>query len=336
MGSSETIRDNISDILYCSSEFSSNRASHNKLISQHVPTKIKPLNNKQLGYYLAGLIDGDVHFDNQKGHLIIVYDIKDKSVAYWLKNQIGYGSINIIKNKNAIKYVISHSKGLFKILELINGKLKTHNKYDQIINNLLKNNILVNKYFYNKYNKFIMGDLYDFNNHWLTGFIDADGSFQIKILERSNRKLPEIRLKLQITQKDKYILNYIKLFICKSNRPPVHCTGGPSHINDINNLKGCYIGTRINNNNISQPGAMHQVGEKDLNLYYYLETTSLNNNKFIINYLDKYHLISYKYLNYLYFRKTYLLIQNKDNLTNEDINKIKNYKNKMRYKISEI
>lgn len=39
------------------------------------------------------------------------------------------------------------------------------------------------------------------DNHWLAGFIDADGSFQIKKINRTDRLLEEVRLSLQIDQK---------------------------------------------------------------------------------------------------------------------------------------
>lgn len=318
-GSSETTRDNIilksSNIYNNTKNKSLNKPGDSrdnqhsagyKNISIHVPSKRKPLNDDQLGYYLAGLIDGDGNFSKQKGNLTIAYDLKDKSAAYWLKSQIGYGTVSPIKNKNCIKYVVSHSDGLLRILELINGKLKTHNKYMQVINYLLCNNNLVKNKFYNKYNNFIKGNLNDFNNHWLAGFIDSDGSLQIKIIKpKSDIKYKsEIRLRLQIAQKDKEILNYIKLFICKSD-----------DINNIDSLKGCYIGTRIHNNSIT----------------YYLEVTSFNTIKNVIMYLDTYQLISYKYLNFLYFRKAYLIVQNKEHLCLEGINKIKILKEKMKY-----
>jgi hypothetical protein len=33
------------------------------------------LNKEQLGYYLAGLLDGDGYFDH-KGYVVIAYDLK--------------------------------------------------------------------------------------------------------------------------------------------------------------------------------------------------------------------------------------------------------------------
>jgi len=47
----------------------------------------------------------------------------------------------------------------------------------------------------------------------LSGFADADASFQIKIIERINRIKPEIRLNFQIDQKNKDILVLIKNYL---------------------------------------------------------------------------------------------------------------------------
>ena len=52
-----------------------------------------------------------------------------------------------------------------------------------------------------------------FYNHWLAGFTDADGSFQIQIINRTTRDRPEIRLNYQIDQKKSDILELIKSFI---------------------------------------------------------------------------------------------------------------------------
>ena len=65
-GTSETIRNNAEII---------------KNISIHVPTHLKPLNDEQLGHYLAGLIDGDGHFSS-KLQLVIVFSSPDVKLAY--------------------------------------------------------------------------------------------------------------------------------------------------------------------------------------------------------------------------------------------------------------
>jgi len=108
-----------------------------KLISVHVPTHLKPANYDQFGHYLAGLIDGDGHFSKQQ-QLVIVFNSLDVSLAYYIKKQIGFGNICKVKNKKAFLLIIGSKKGLEKVINLINGKIRTKNKLDQICNNILK------------------------------------------------------------------------------------------------------------------------------------------------------------------------------------------------------
>lgn len=83
--------------------------------------------------------------------------------------------------------VIYNFIGIKKVLDLINGKLRSESKLDQI-NRLLKNSKFKNKFI--DYIDFKLNLSNDFNNHWLSGFSDADASFQIKIsrLLRKRRK----------------------------------------------------------------------------------------------------------------------------------------------------
>ena len=55
---------------------------------------------------------------------------------------------------------------------------------------------------------------------------------------------------------------------------------------------------------------------------YYYGSTSFGSAKKVINYFDYYHLLSSKHINYLKWRKAYLIIQNKYHLTQDDIIKI--------------
>jgi hypothetical protein len=107
-----------------------------KTISIHNSKHLKPLNDNQFGHYLAGLIDGDGHFSS-KQQLVIVFSSSDLSLAYYLKLRIGYGQIRKVKNKNAYLLIISNKDGLIKVINLINCKLRTLNKYNQVINNIL-------------------------------------------------------------------------------------------------------------------------------------------------------------------------------------------------------
>ena len=265
-GTSETIRDNTENL---------------KNISIHVPTHLKPLNDEQLGHYLAGLIDGDGHFSS-KQQLVIVFSYPDIQLAYYIKQIIGFGHVTKVKDKNAYLYIISNKEGMLKTINLINGKLRTLNKFNQVVNNILS---------HSKYSEpileFKINDSNDFNNHWLAGFSDADASFQVKMVYRDNRTLPEIRLNFQIDQKDKDVLSLILKIL------------------------GGNIGYRASQDS------------------YYYGSTSFGSAKKVINYFDNFHLQSSKHINYLKWRKAYIIIQDKGHLTEEGVDNISNLKNSM-------
>ena len=94
--------------------------------------------NKPFGYdlqifgsYLAGLIEGDGWFGDKVLHIIFAEN--DISLAYLIKNRIGHGNVYKIKDKKAVRYICKNTKGLSLILSLINGKICSNLKYDQLI-----------------------------------------------------------------------------------------------------------------------------------------------------------------------------------------------------------
>lgn len=255
-----------------------------KNISPHVPKHFKPLNDEQFGHYLAGLIDGDGHF-SKIGQLVIVFSHPDAFLAYYIKEKLGYGNVRKVKNKNAYLFVVSNKDGIFRVLNLINGKLRTENKLNQVIRMLQTKYSELEEFkkaFFSMDNCswiFSINNSLCFHNRWLAGFSDADSSFQIKIINRSLKRT-EVRLNFQIDQKKVELLIKIKSFL-----------GG----------------------NISY--------RKDTDNYYY-GSTSFGSARKIINYFDHFHLQSRKHISYLRWRKAYIIIQKKEHLTKEGLMKI--------------
>lgn len=177
-----------------------------KEISEHVPKHFKPLKDEEFGHYLAGLIDGDGQFSS-KQQLVIVFSSPDISLAYYVKKTLGFGQVKKVKDKNAYLFIVSNKDGLIKVLNLINGKLRTINKFNQV-----KNNILSIPKFSEEILKFYINETSNFYNHWIAGFSDTDASFQINIVHKKDRFKPEIKLNFQIDQKDKNVLFSIKEF----------------------------------------------------------------------------------------------------------------------------
>jgi hypothetical protein len=132
-----------------------------KPISVHIPKHSKPVNDDQFGHYLAGIIDGDGHFSSNQ-QLVIVFHSLDISLAYYIKERLGFGSIKKVKAKNAFLLVVAAKEGLEKVIKLINGKIRTENKFNQISSNIL------NHYKYAELKKniiFSKNSNRDFKNH---------------------------------------------------------------------------------------------------------------------------------------------------------------------------
>lgn len=169
------------------------------LISDHLIKHIKPLNDTEFGYYLAGLIEGDGYIGDKR--IEIAFHMDDISSAFYIKKRIGYGSVLFLKGKNSVRYVLRKNDGLLKLYNLINGKLLGRAKIDQLINN--------------KYD--IWGPVLpsaSFNiltNHWLAGFADADGSFGIFISKSKTHQTGyNVTINFRIKQKDPNLLYIIK------------------------------------------------------------------------------------------------------------------------------
>jgi hypothetical protein len=159
-----------------------------------VHTTTKPVKDNDFGHYLAGLIEGDGHF-SKTPQIVIVFNFQDASLAYYIKGRVGFGNIYKVKHKKAVILVISKLAGIKKVLNLINGKIRSQIKIDQI-----NNNILIHPYF-KECDQFSSSTL-GLDNHWISGFSDANSSFQIKLISRKDRdNKTEVRLNFQIDQK---------------------------------------------------------------------------------------------------------------------------------------
>ena len=113
-------------------------------ISDHLKKHIRPETDNEFGYYLAGLIEGDGFFGDHRFE--IAFNKEDIFLAYYIKKKIGYGSVLKLKGKirtqveynfnsiRPIKYILKHTKGLKKVLNLVNGKFLG----ELIINQILK------------------------------------------------------------------------------------------------------------------------------------------------------------------------------------------------------
>lgn len=142
------------------------------ILKKHNHVKLFHISNKNNKWneWLAGLIDGDGCFQlSKKGYasLEITMDIRDEHALQIIKNVYG-GSIKIRSGANALRYRLHHKSGLLSLINDINGHIRNSNRLLQL------NKIC------NKYDLLLIHPLkLNYENGWLSGFFDADGSISI-------------------------------------------------------------------------------------------------------------------------------------------------------------
>jgi len=153
----------------------------NKLENKHFFKKYYSSNSidskQNFNEWLAGLIDGDGSFLlSKKGYasLEITMDIRDEHALQIIKNVYG-GSIKLRAGANALRYRLHHKLGLLAIINDVNGYIRNSHRLVQLSK-------ICDKYEL----KLKYPDKLTYNNGWLSGFFDADGTVTIN---KSNYQL---------------------------------------------------------------------------------------------------------------------------------------------------
>lgn len=233
------------------------------------------LNQSSFNSYLAGLIEGDgcfyipkIFIDSQNKIIspiiTLSFDARDLPLALLLQKNLNMGQINKIKGKNAYIYRISNMINLIKLVNIINGYMRTPKIYSlykliDYLNNRCQ--LTISKLPFDK------SQLE--SNAWLSGFIDADGHFRVRTSDKSPRlacsfELVQKRLTPLEQSSNFEILSHLSFFL-------------------MSNLKETKIHTK--------------------HPQYRVRTTSLKGNLVLVNYLIKYPLFSKKYLDFLDFNR---------------------------------
>ena len=136
----------------------------------------KNISKDQLGYYLAGLLEGDGHISipalgnttlNRILNPRIVFASHINNIQLYAYIQFQLGDIGRFQcNNNTLRYIIGDIKGIELIIKLIHNKLRTPKNFT--FNKLIK---FINE----KYNFSFKESLLDksslLNNSWFTGFV---------------------------------------------------------------------------------------------------------------------------------------------------------------------
>ena len=264
-------------------------------------------NHNEISSYLAGLFEGDGHIwiqksNNKKKHnprFCITFGLKNKPLAEKLLKNIGQGFIRLKPKDNACVLVVSSVIGLKKLVYLINGELRTPkiHQLHSLIDWLNKNhNVNIDKLALKNSNLD--------NDSWLSGFIDADGSFSVQYSKiENNAKKRKLSCRLRIEQR---MLD------------PITNESYKNILADIAKFLNCNLLIR----------KQKSTG----NEYYTLSASSKISLNITINYLKLHPLFTSKYLDYKNWEEIALLILDNKHLTQESLNKVDFARNEMNRK----
>lgn len=179
-GSSETIR----------------KISYFKNYEGFQPQQIKNINENFLCWFI-GFIEGDGSFGTNGKKNYFQIRQKDPKVLYYIKKNLGFGQV-IKKKDGYFIFRVRDQVNIDRLIKIFYGNLqlkKTQERFYKWIE-VYKNYTKLDSKLSLDIN-FPSKNLINLNNAWLSGFIDAEGSFNV-ILEKSNN----IYLRFIIDQKN--------------------------------------------------------------------------------------------------------------------------------------
>lgn len=264
--------------------------------------------------WFTGFFEGDGSFNinTNNSRCSLVINQKDLKVLIYIKNQLKVG--NIKEYYGYYRWVVSKKEELFKVIFILNGSLilnKTNKKLKKWIDHY---NVYYNLEFEDKYYISYKGpSVFDINNSWLAGFIDAEGCFNVRIVDLKKKKLEIINLIPEFENED-----CLKLLSLSSESLL-------KKIKTINFKKS--ISFRIRLRFLLKQKDEEQIFHEIKN-YFFGSVRKINNSKSvyeyvldsnfrqikIINYLDEHPLKSIKHINFLKFKNLYFQIQRKEHL----------------------
>lgn len=188
------------------------------LLPQHKNEKsISP----QFLTWFIGFVEGDGSFQKD-GHLKITQSSTDVQILYRIKTTMGFGTVRIQDRKSNTHCWITNmdQKCAARLTLLFNGNLITNHKLETFKTwvNYWKNKKNNQEYINLIGSDFILQDkpnpqLISLDNYWLSGFIDADGCWNISISKTQSKKNPAASVRLEVAAQNdsEWVINVSNL-----------------------------------------------------------------------------------------------------------------------------
>ena len=194
IGSSETIRKTTFNFY----SYKENLVSHKKKI------------NLTFLQWFIGFTEGDGSFIVSNARLFFIINQKEEKILHFIRTNLGFGKVSTYKNYS--RFIVADKTNIDKLIFIFNGNLvlnKTNARFVCWLN--ARNVYSTEKLDY--LNKIQFLNLND--NAWLSGFIDAEGCFNVVRSQDSRYTLGfRVRLRFILDKKNEIcILNKLKFFL---------------------------------------------------------------------------------------------------------------------------
>ena len=295
VGTSETA----CEITFQFLEYSKNKSEHKSKI------------NQQFLEWFIGFTEGDGSFviSKNKVYFDITQNLQDIQVLYYIKKELGFGKV-IIRNephRNVGVFYVTSENNFYKLITIFNGNLCSNYKKEQF-----KQWLSVFNTQYNRNVELTQSVVKpSLNTAWLSGFIDAEGSFTGRVKYcRTSRLKRAPHLTFSLSQKEFSILfNIRELFLPDAKNaalrelPLEWCKSSVIKITKIPN----------------SPKNLRYDKSWD---GWQLHISSFVKLKKVRNYINLYNLKTKKNLSFLRWSKIHDIVLNKEHLTLIGLEKI--------------
>lgn len=222
----------------------------------------------------------------------ITFADSDYKIVLLLRQRLG-GSIRHKLENHAYVLTISSIKGLCNVVSMINGLLRTPkiDKFNSLVLCLVDQG-------YSTDTVLPLDVSHLLDNAWLAGFLDADGSFDVRVRTKaadgSGKNRVEIRVRVEQRITD-----------------PITGASYFSILQSISNVLHVTLNTARHNNGME---------------YFVVSSTSPAKLSILVNYLSTFPLFTSKYNNYLVWHEVYVIMLANEHVTDVGREKITHLK----------
>lgn len=269
--------------------------------------------------WFVGFFEGDGSFtiNNANNRCFLIINQKDPKVLYYIRDVLKLG--NIKEYDGIYRWSVTRKKDIVKVLGLLNGYLvlgKTNNRLKALIES------------FNSYNKLLPNDpeylqykgpgYFQAESSWLSGFMDAEACFNIRVVSLAEKKKQFIKEMLGLSS-DKYkelVAVSPSRWINKIGKLPLDPAARRQSMSFRIRLR-LIIKQKFGKELLEELKEVYTGSVKEdkrkKDVYVYTLDANFRQKK-IIDYLKIHPLQSKKHIDFLKFKNTYFQLENKEHL----------------------